>query len=137
MMTNSIRLAPIPLRVVLGAALAYHGYPKLFTADGRASFLKIMEESGVPSPHVAAILVGLLEFGGGLGILTGAFVRPLALAVFVELAINMGIAATRGSFAPPEGGQQPLPEYETSLLYMAGLLSLVILGPGAWSIQSE
>lgn len=137
MINNCNRLAPIPLRVVLGAALAYHGYPKLFSAEGRASFLKIMQESGVPNPRVAAILVGLLEFGGGLGILTGVFVRTLALAVFVELTINLAIAALRGNFAPPESGQQPLPAYETSLLYMAGLLALVILGAGAWSVQSE
>jgi putative oxidoreductase len=128
MLNACYRFAPLPLRLVFGAALAYHGFPKLFSAEGHASFRKIMETSGVPNPELAAWLVGLLEFGGGLGIFFGLFVRGLALALFVELAINLGIAATRGSFAPPQAGGQPLPDYESSLLYMGALLSLIITG---------
>ncbi len=31
-------LAPVPVRMIVGGGLAYHGYLKIFTADGHASF---------------------------------------------------------------------------------------------------
>ncbi len=44
-------LAPVPVRMIVGGGLAYHGYPKIFTADGHASFLYIMKGMGVPFPR--------------------------------------------------------------------------------------
>src|SRR5438067_2530557 len=109
---------PLPLRIVLGSALAYHGFPKLFSAEGHASFEEIMKSSGVPRPELMAWAIGWLEFGGGLFLFGGLRVRWTALAIFIELAINMALATLRGGFAPPQPGQQPLPGYEYSLLYM-------------------
>ena len=127
-------LAPLPVRLIIGGGLAYHGYPKLFTAEGHASFLDIMKESGIPFPELTSWLVAILEFCGGLALFFGAFVVTVALLVSIELAINIIMAIVHGGFPPPLNPDQPLPGYEQSLLYFAGALALMIGGPGGWSV---
>jgi putative oxidoreductase len=127
--------APIPIRLILGLGLVYHGYPKLFSAQGRASFLGIVEEMGLPEPRLSVFLIGVLEFGGGLLLIGGAFTTIVAAAIVIEIVINLCVAAVRGGFPQPLPGQQTLPGIETSLVYSAGLMALVLAGPGAWSID--
>ena len=127
--------APFPIRLVLGLGLVYHGYPKLFSAQGRASFLGIVEKMGLPEPRLSVFLIGVLEFGGGLLLVSGAFTTIAAAAIVIEIVINLCVAAVRGGFPQPLPGQQTLPGYEVSLVYGAGLMALILAGPGAWSID--
>ncbi len=135
MANNWKEWAPLPIRLVLGLGLVYHGFPKLFSADGRASFVNILEGMGVPEPKLGVTLIGILEFGGGILLIGGAFTTIAAAAIVIEIIINLGVAAVRGGFPQPLPGQQPLPGYEMSLAYGAGLLALVLSGPGALSVD--
>ena len=82
------------LRLGAGVTLMAHGYPKLFGGPekeppqpvagalgpnfapavkqgGPESFAQVLAQMGVPEPQVAAVLAGLAEFGGGLGLALG------------------------------------------------------------------
>ena len=126
--------APLPIRVVFGGFIMYHGYPKLFTAEGHASFLYMMEQAGVPLPHVTAWLVAILEFFGGLALVVGAFVVTASVLLVIELTINVAMALYHGGFPPPLNPDQPLPGYASSFLYICGLLALAIGGAGGFSL---
>jgi putative oxidoreductase len=128
--------APLPVRLVIGGGLTYHGYPKLFTADGHASFLHIMQGMHVPFPELASWLVAILEFGGGLCLLFGAFVVTVGLLIALEMVINLVTTFLQGGPPPPLNPNQPLPSNEQSFLYLAGALALWIGGAGTWSVDS-
>lgn len=145
--TRSSRLrsfAPIPLRFVLGFGFLIHGYPKLFTAEGNQSFVGMLSGIGIPSPGLAAYLIGAFEFFGGILLILGVGVRVISLlgaaemvvaALTVHLAAGfnfMNITGTTETGAPEFG----IPGYEVSLLYIAGFLSLLISGAGTLSLPS-
>jgi putative oxidoreductase len=127
-------LAPVPVRLIVGGGLAFHGYPKIFTAEGHASFLHIMKGMGVPFPEFLSWAIGGLEFFGGLALLTGTFVSFVALLIVIEMAANLITALLNGGFPPPLNPNQPLPGYEQTLLYLLGALALFIGGSGGFSV---
>lgn len=121
------------LRVVLGVIFIAHGAPKLFGGvDGFAGFLGSL---GVPLPLAFAWLVALLEFFGGLSLIIGFLVAPLALLLASEmLAAIILVHAERGFYVvgfPPNGG------IEFNLLLMVSLLVLVFGGPGLAAIDTR
>lgn len=126
--------APILIRLVFGGGFAYHGYPKIFTAEGHQSFLHIMEGMGVPFPELTSWLIGGLEFFGGMFLVFGVLVVFTSSLLAIELTVNIIIALARGGFPPPLNPDQPLPGYENSFLYIAGMLALILGGAGAFSL---
>jgi putative oxidoreductase len=135
MFTKWSKWALLPLRLVFGLGLAYHGFPKLFSRAGHASFIGILQGMGVPLPRVMVWLIGALEFFGGLAIVGGAFTTLVSIAILVEIIINLIGALIRGGFPPPVPGQQPLPGYESSLSYGAAMLALLLGGAGVYSVD--
>ncbi len=127
-------LSPL-LRLLVGGAFVYAGVPKLFSAAGRHSFVAMMRAIGAPFPIATGWLVGVLEFGGGILLLLGGFVRPVAGVLALEVTVNVLVARLRGGFPRPEAGQQPLPGYGLSALFGAGLGLLVVLGAGVCSLD--
>ena len=68
-----IDFAPLPLRVIAGVGFMIHGLPKILEiGKTQGSFMNM----GLPQD--LAILIGLLEFIGGLAILLGVFTRIAA-----------------------------------------------------------
>lgn len=126
--------APISVRLAFGGGFAFHGYVKLFAPGGHESFVCIMKGFGIPAPGLMAWFIGGLEFFGGLALLTGTFVATTALALLIELAINVSMALSQGGFPPPCNPDQPLPGYQSSLLYMSAMVALILGGSGAWSV---
>ena len=65
-----IEFAPLPLRIIAGVGFMIHGLPKILDiGKTQGSFMNM----GLP--HDLAILIGLLEFIGGLAILLSVFTR--------------------------------------------------------------
>ncbi len=64
--------APLPLRLVVGTGLIVHGGIKLFVEGGHENIVHLIAQLGVPFPSLMGWVVGIVEFGGGLGILLGA-----------------------------------------------------------------
>lgn len=134
--------APLPLRLMLGFGLAYHGFPKLFSAQGHDSFAGMLAGLGFPAAEPLAWAVGAFEFFGGLLLIAGAFTMLIAALGVIEMAVAMFMVHLPAGFnfmnvtgTGPDGLTFGMPGYEVNLLYIAGLLALVIGGAGALSVD--
>jgi putative oxidoreductase len=111
------------LRIITGFGFMIHGLPKLQDIPNtQNSFLNM----GLP-PELA-IIIGLLEFIGGLAILLGIFTRIAAGL----LAINM-----IGAILLVKLSKGFIDGYELDLLYLAIMISLILTGPGNLSIEKN
>ena len=100
-----------------------HGLPKLLDIPGTQSSFTTM---GLP-PELA-VIIGLLEFIGGLANLLGIFTR-IAAAL---LAINM-----IGAILLVKLSKGFIWGFELDLLYLAIMISLILNGPGSLSIEKN
>lgn len=110
-------LAPLLLRLALGAVFIAHGLPKL-TAPGMTAgfFGKI----GIPAPYVMVLVVGLIEAGGGLLLLLGVATRIVASLLALTMLTAILTAKRTVGFV---GG------WEFEMVLLAAALSLVLSGP--------
>jgi putative oxidoreductase len=129
-------LAPLTIRAVFGGCFMYAGARKLFLKQGHDNIVHILQGMGFPAAREMSWVVGLVEFGGGLSLVTGTWTRPLAVVNVFNLVGNISWALKRGGFPDPLPGQQALPDYLSSILGIGGLLSLVLGGPGRYSVDS-
>jgi len=75
-----IDFAPLSLRIIAGAGFIAHGLPKLVDiGNSQNSFINM----GLP-PELA-IVIGLLEFIGGLAILLGVLTRISAILLTIDM----------------------------------------------------
>ena len=132
--------APLPLRLVLGTGLMVHGFPKVFSGEGRAQFVGMLQGLGIPLPGLNAWLVGFIEFFGGLAILIGAFTAVAAgLNVLVQLVALFTVHLGNGfSFMNVTGMGESgptfgMPGWEVNFLYIGALVALILGGAGALS----
>jgi putative oxidoreductase len=132
---------PAVLRLGLGAIFVAHGAQKLFGVwggGGLAGTAAFFEQLGLGPAMPLAILVGVVEFGGGLMLLGGAFTAIAALVLTVNMAVAIWkVHASHGFFLDwsraPEAGFG----YEYPLALIAGLLCLALTGPGAVSVDGQ
>jgi putative oxidoreductase len=129
------RWSPIVLRLIVGLGFMEHGCAKL--GRGVESFATILQGIGVPAPHPMAWATILIEILGGLAILTGSFVTLASIPMAVVLLVAMftvhlpnGFSSIKLLAVTPAGAQFGQPGYETDLLYLACLVTLVLGGPG-------
>ncbi|MEU9143283.1 DoxX family membrane protein [Streptomyces sp. NPDC048349] len=118
------------LRLVLGLTMAAHGSQKLFGwfgGGGVGGTGKFFTASGYPAGDAMAVLAGLTETLGGLGLAVG-LLTPLAGAAVVGTLINAIAVHGTGSFFAPEGI-----EYE--LLLTAAAAALALTGPGRYAVD--
>jgi putative oxidoreductase len=138
--TSVARWAPIPLRLIVGYGFMQHGFAKF--SKGPEAFAAILHAIGVPAPHLMAWLTILIEFFGGLAVLTGGLVPLVSLPMAAVLLVAMftvhlpygfssikiiSVTAGRARFGPPG--------YECDLLYLACLAALVLGGSGPMAID--
>lgn len=118
------------LRIVLGLTVAAHGAQKLFGwfgGGGIAGTGQFFEMSGYPSGETMALIAGLSELLGGLGLVLG-LLTPLAGAAVFGTLVNATAVKWGGGFFAPEGV-----EYEV-LLAAAGA-ALALTGPGRIAVD--
>jgi putative oxidoreductase len=134
------RWAPVPVRLIVGYGFMAHGYAKL--AKGPDVFVGIVDAIGVPAPFVAAWLTILVELVGGLAVLLGAFVTifslPMAAILLVAtltVHLSNGFSSIKLMAVTAAGAQFGPPGYETDLLYLACLATLVLGGSGPLAID--
>jgi putative oxidoreductase len=132
--------APLLIRLVIGYGFMVHGWAKLHT--GPAQFEKFLIQIGAPLPELTAWVVPCVEILGGLAIFLGAFVRfssiPLIgvmLVAIITVHWKYGFSSIKTIGLTPDGPVFGPPGYEVALLYIAGLVSLILRGAGAASID--
>jgi putative oxidoreductase len=133
--------APIPLRLIVGFGFMQHGFAKL--GRGPDHFAAILQALGTPAPHLMAWVSILTEIFGGLAILLGALVPLAAIPVAILLIVAIFTVHLRYGFSSIKllavttaGPQLGPPGYETNLLYLACLATLVLGGSGPLSIDA-
>ncbi len=115
------------LRLAIGPIFIAHGGQKIFVM-GHTQVAGFMTNLGIPMPEVAAWLLMLTEFVGGILLLLGLFTRfaaiPLAFAMLVAILtvhLKNGLIGQNGF------------EYPLALLAIA--LCLMIQGGGKISVD--
>jgi putative oxidoreductase len=134
------RWAPLPLRLIVGYGFMAHGFAKLSKVPH--AFAVILHAMGVPLPDVMAWLTIVVELLGGALVLLGAFVTLASIPMVLVLAVAIfsvhlpyGFSSIKLIAVTPAGAQFGPPGYETALLYIACLATLVLGGSGPWSID--
>lgn len=136
------RWAPLPLRLIVGYGFLAHGVAKVM--NGPAHFGDLLQALGVPSPHAMAWVTIACELGGGLAVLAGAWIPlvsvPLAailLVAAVTVHLPYGFSSIKLRAVTAAGAQFGPPGYETDLLYLAALATLVLGGSGPFAVDGS
>ena len=124
-------LAPLAVRLIVGIIMAAHGLQKL--TGGPANFgQNVLGGLGVPLPVLMGYVVTFAELIGGILLIVGLLSRLAALVITINLVVaillvkvNLGLISSQGS---PPGA-------ELDLALMAGLLVILLAGPGKLSLD--
>jgi putative oxidoreductase len=118
------------LRVVMGAAFIFHGWPKIQNAT---AWMDAHGSSGMPPILQAAAAVS--EFGGGLALILGLLTPLAALGLACTMAVALGMVHLRmgHSFVAAAPGQ---PSYELAAVYLAAAILFLLAGPGKLSLDA-
>ena len=117
-------LALLVLRLVLGAVMIAHGYPKVF--GGLQRHYHFVGSLGLPGwlGYVSAFV----EFGGGILLVIGLFTHCAAFAVLIDMAIAIWKVHFKNGFTQPGG-------YEFPLTLAAVAFALIFFGAGPISLD--
>jgi putative oxidoreductase len=137
---NLSRWAPLPLRLIVGYGFLAHGLAKL--EKGPERFVDILQAIGTPLPRFMAWLTILAEVLGGLAVLLGAFMPwisvPMAAVLLVAIFtvhLPFGFTSIKLMAVSADGPKFGPPGYETDLLYLACLATLVLGGSGPLTVE--
>jgi putative oxidoreductase len=118
------------LRVVVGAAFLFHGWPKI---QNPLHWMEAMGGSGTPPMLQAAAAVS--EFGGGAALILGLLTPLAALGIACTMAGALGMVHLRmgHAFVAAAPGK---PSYELAAVYLAAAILFLLAGPGKWSLDA-
>jgi putative oxidoreductase len=122
-------LVLLALRLFIGVAFVFHGYPKV-------EHLTTWADKTIPGlPQWLAATAALVEFGGGIAIALGVLTRIFAFFLACNMAVaTFVVSIPRGDvFVSNTPGAHT---FELSLLYLVLALALVLLGAGAYSVDA-
>ncbi|MGB5184015.1 MAG: DoxX family protein [Xanthobacteraceae bacterium] len=120
------RYLPFIGRVLIGLPFAMSGLSKLAAYSKTTAMIAA---AGLPFPPLAFAVAVAIELGGGLLLVLGYHVRPIALA----LAIFSVAAAV--SFHSNFADQNQMIHFLKNVMMAGGLLQIVAFGAGAISIE--
>ncbi|MGW0824494.1 DoxX family protein [Streptomyces sp. NPDC002845] len=124
-------VALLVMRLALGFLLIGHGTQKLFGwfggggIEGTGQFFEL---SGFPAARTMALVAGLTETLGGLGLALGLLTPLAGAAVFGTMLNAMAVNWAGGFFMMDQDGG-----VELDVLVAAGAAALVLAGPGRFA----
>jgi len=122
---------PLLMRVGLGAAFAYHGWLKF--DGGVDNFAGFLDSLNVPLADVVAPLQIFAEGIGGLLLMAGLLTRLVTLPLIGIMIGAILLVKDNLGFIIAESG---LPGFSYEIVLMAGLLGLLFVGPGRYSLDA-
>lgn len=135
------RWAALPLRLIVGYGFIEHGFAKV--VNGPDHFAVALRGLGVPAPHLMAWATIGFELLGGAAVLVGAYIPLISLPLGVILLVAAltvhlpyGFSSIKLRAVTAAGPQFGPPGYETNLLYIAALATLVLGGSGPFALDA-
>ena len=116
------------LRLVVGVIFLMHGGQKLFM--GFHNVAGYLGSVGIPIPTLAAIVLTLVEFMGGIALILGLLTRYVAALLAIDMLVALITVHMKHGFFVSEGG------VEFPLLLFIANINLVLAGAGALSIET-
>ena len=135
--------ATVLLRLMAGGVFLWEGILKfVYVNQGLGRFAKL----GFPFPQPTATFVGSLEIVGGILFITGFLTRLIAVPFIIEMfvailstkiALYLGNSPLPLPPVPPQiGFWAVLHEVRSEYAQLFNCAFLLIVGPGAWSIDA-
>jgi len=113
-------------RVALGAMFLVHGWPKIKDIKGTMAWVR---GTGFPGGATFAFLATLLEFVGSIALIVGLFTQVVAFLFALEM-----VATT--IFSKRILKKKYVLGYELDILFLVLAVTVVLLGPGPWSLDA-
>jgi putative oxidoreductase len=124
-------LAQVTLRVILGIVFVVHGAQKLFGwfggggVGGTADFFASL---GLNPGAPLGVLSGAGEIIGGLLLVVGIWLPLAAALLAIDMLVTIVFRTSKLGFINGGG-------VELNLLILAMVAAIVLVGPGAWTLQ--
>jgi uncharacterized membrane protein YphA (DoxX/SURF4 family) len=121
------------IRVLVGWVFLSEGVQKFLFPDalGVGRFTKI----GIPSPQIMAPFVGVVEIVCGALLLFGLFTRLAAVPLLIDICV--ALYSTKIVTFAKNGFWSTLHEARTDVSMLLGLIFLLLVGGGAWSLDAR
>ena len=119
-------VALLVLRLVVGLAFVFHGWPKIQSATNWMGPPEVM-------PEMVQALVAFAEFGGGIALVLGLLTRLASIGIItVMIGAIVKVHLPKGDpFVNPGGSS-----YELAAVYLACGILFLVLGPGRLSLDA-
>jgi len=115
------------LRVIVGIVFLAHGWQKLF-GFGFHGAAGAFAGMGIPLPAVSSAVVTLVELLGGAALVIGLLTRWAAALNGFDMIVAILLVHLKNGFLKPGGFEHPL-------TLLGACIALVMLGPGAASVD--
>ena len=112
------------LRLAVGAVFMYHGWLKLADMGATVGFF---ESQGIPLAVVAAWVVALVEFIGGIAMVLGVHVKTFSLLLAINMIVALLVVHIR----------MPYVAAELPLVLLGAVLALYGMGAGEWRLMQK
>jgi putative oxidoreductase len=121
------------IRVLVGWVFLSEGIQKFLFPDslGVGRFVKI----GIPSPHIMAPFVGVVEIVCGTLLLIGLITRLAAIPLLIDICV--ALYSTKIVTFAKNGLWGTLHEARTDVSMLLGLIFLLLVGGGALSLDTH
>lgn len=120
-------LALAALRLAVGAIFFTHGAQKLFIY-GFGGVSGAFGGMHIPAPGITGPLTGLVEFFGGLALITGLLTRLAGLGLAITMLGAIAFVHLANGFFAPNGFEYPL-------ALLGANVALAIAGAGRFSLD--
>ena len=116
------------LRIIVGVVFLMHGAQKFSMGFGNVS--EFLGSLHIPVPFVAAILLTLVEFLGGISLIVGLLTRYVASLLAIDMLVALITFHVKNGFFADKAG------VEFPLVLLAACINLIFAGAGALGVDT-